>query len=78
MSKKDKSTGHLDELAAVATCSRILNDVILQLASRYGVEAVVSALTEIMDCQSCGDRRGRAFAKSPARETLVTDPVSSE
>jgi hypothetical protein len=42
-----------ETLAGRAICLRILNDMILQLGKRYGVSAVVLALTEIVGCQSC-------------------------
>ena len=40
---------------AAGICLRILNDMILELARRHGVGAVVLALTEIVGCQSCID-----------------------
>ncbi len=37
----------------VASCVRMLNHTIGELARSHGVPAVVAALTEVMGCSSC-------------------------
>jgi len=53
MAKDDEKSALQDEAQRVAICGRLLNDMIAHLAARFGVGAVVIALTEMVGCQSC-------------------------
>jgi hypothetical protein len=64
--------------ADVAACSRILNDTIGHLASRFGVDAVVSALTEIVGCQLCISEAARGAGIRGLAERMRPAPGSGD
>jgi hypothetical protein len=59
----------------VAICTRILDDTIAGLAVRFGVVAVVAALTEVVGCHACvtGSQRGAGMG-ALIEKMAKTDP----
>ncbi len=68
----------MSDSEALSVCFRILNDMVNELAARYGVEPVALALTEIVGCELCVNEAARGANLHELVKKLVNPPRRSD